>query len=367
MTDPLSSRLDFRVLLVAPNWLGDVVMFSALVEFLHRQRVLPDGSHLVLGLAVRPSWAALFQDDPRLDFLLPVQKPGRHAGLLGGWRLGMDLRAQAPDAVLLGPPSLRAGIAAFCSGANFRIGYAGDGRGSLLTHGLRILPRGERHHSEELVQLGEALFQALGWDEKAKLPDEVLPNLPGCFGFLPEFSSSESPVWLFAPGATYGSAKSWPLDRALEFASEAIHQRKVRLVVVGDTAASDYAQKLAMALAMAPEKDVSGSAGLVDMTGKTDLPQVVSLMKSCQVFIGIDSGLMHLAGALGVPTVGIFGSSNPNWTSPRGVRTRVVTADGFECRPCYLKTCNQKDFCLDTIGPDRIFSAVDALLVPGEK
>jgi heptosyltransferase-2 len=174
-------------------------------------------------------------------------------------------------------------------------------------------------------------------------------------------------VWLFAPGATYGSAKSWPLDRAVEFAAEAIEQRKIRLVVVGDSAASDFARKLAKALSISPENELPGQAGLVDLTGKTDLPQVVSLMKSCEVFVGIDSGLMHLAAALGVATVGIFGSSNPRWTSPRGAKTKVVTAEGFDCRPCYLKTCNQKEFCLDTVGADRIFSAIDELLIPGEQ
>jgi len=366
MTDPAPSGLEFRILLVAPNWLGDVVMFSALIEFLHQQRQLPDGSHLVLGLTVRPAWAPLFEDDPRLDFLLPVLRPGRHAGWLGGPRLGKDIRAKAPDAVLLGPPSLRSGLAAFFSGANLRIGYAGDARGALLTHGTKVPPRGEQHHSQELVQLGRNLFRALGWDEKANQLEDVLPSLPGCLKFQPACANSPAPLWVFAPGATYGSAKSWPLNCAIEFVREAIDQRNARVVVVGDSAASEYAKQLATALAKIPESDLPGGPGLVDLTGKTDLQQVASLLKSSQVFIGNDSGLMHLAGALGVATVGIFGSSNPQWTSPSGHLTRVVVAKGFQCHPCYLKTCNQKEFCLETIKSDQIMAAVDELLVAGD-
>ncbi len=367
MTDPRFSGLEFRVVLVAPNWLGDVVMFSALIEFLHQARKLPEKRNLVFGLAVRPAWAPLFQDDPRLDFLLPVLRPGRHAGLLGGPRLGMDIRTHSPDAVILGPPSFRAGLAAFCSGAKLRIGYAGDGRKALLTHGTKVPARGEQHHSQELVQLGKDLLRVLGCDAAENQVGDVLPTLPGCRKFAPVCTNSPSPLWIFAPGATYGSAKSWPLGRAVDFAAEAIDQRKVRLVVVGDAEASEYAGELALALSKTPESDLPGKAGLVDLTGKTDLQQVAALLKSCEVFVGNDSGLMHLAGALGVATVGIFGSSNPRWTSPLGPRTRVVAADGFDCRPCYLKTCNQKEFCLDTLEAEQIMAAVDELLIVGEQ
>ena len=362
MTDQNPSAFEFRILLVAPNWLGDAVMFSALIEFLHQRRILPDGTQLTLGLAVRPAWAPLFKDDPRLSFLVPVLKPGRHSGLLGGFRLGADFRALNLDAVVLGPPSLRFGLAAFFSGANLRIGYSGDGRGMLLTHGAKILQRGHRHHSDELVQLGKNLFQALGWGEHDFNQADVAATLPGCLEIQPTASSSEAPLWVFAPGATYGSAKSWPLDRAVEFARQAIEERKIRLVVVGDASAANYASELIKALSRQGESQLNGSAGIVDLTGQTDLTQVTGVIKSCEVFVGNDSGLMHLSGALGIPTLGIFGSSNPHWTSPQGSRTAFVVASGFECHPCYLKTCNQKEFCLDTIDSGQIMAAVDKLL-----
>ena len=366
MSDINSSDLDFKVLLVAPNWLGDVVMFSSLIEFLHRNRQLPDGSKLVLGMAVRPSWKPLFENDIRLDFLISVLRPGRHAGILGGPRLGLEMRKFSPNAVILGPPSLRSGLAAFFSGANLRIGYEGDGRSALLTHSVENTVRGESHHSLELTHLGEMFFQALGWDEFADRDKNILPTLPACEEIKPSSTNSTSPIWIFAPGATYGSAKSWPLKPAVDFVRQVIDQRKVRLVVVGDEAASKYAAQLASNLSVEREEAIEGPPGLVDLTGKTDLNQVTALLKSCQVFVGNDSGLMHLSASLGVPTVGIFGSSNPDWTSPQGLRTKVVAAEGFDCRPCYLKVCNQKQFCLETIDSDQIMAAVDELLTSGD-
>ncbi len=354
--------MEFRVLLVAPNWLGDAVMFSALIEYLHQNRILPDGTNLSLSLAVRPAWLPLFANDLRLTSTFSVYRPGRHGGILGGPRLGLDFRALSPHAVVLGPPSLRAGVAAFFSGANLRIGYSSDRRSSLLTHSLKSLPRGEKHHSQELVQLGRTLFKCLGWDELYKKDAVVEPSLPGCDKLRTACSHASTPIWVFAPGATYGSAKSWPENKAIEFIRLAVFERKVRLVIVGDAAASVYARQVADALSLKPESKISGPHGLVDLTGQTNLSEVAALLKSCEVFVGNDSGLMHLAAALQVATIGIFGSSNPDWTNPRGRFSKALVAKGFDCRPCYLKTCNNDKFCLDTIDSHEVMAAVDELI-----
>lgn len=349
-------------MLLAPNWLGDAVMFSALLEFLHEHRNLSDGRKLVFHLAVREAWAPLFKNDNRLESILVVHRGGRHSGILGGWKLGNEIRFHKPDAVVLGPPSFRAGIAAWRSGAPIRVGYKSDGRGLLLTLGIETPVRGSRHHSLELIDLGRALLAELGQHLTASESHSFLPTLPGCVAIQPEASSSPLPIWIFAPGATYGSAKSWPLNNALGFVKTAIMDRGVQLVLLGDAAAKDFARGLADGLDMPLSEKFEGTAGLVDLTGQTDLKQVVSIMKASQVFVGNDSGLMHLAGALGMPTVGLFGSSNPDWTSPVGPRCRAVAAEGFSCRPCYLKNCNQKEFCLDTINASRVLSAVDDVL-----
>ena len=362
MTDARNKGSDLKVLLLAPNWLGDAVMFSALIEFLHQHRQLRDGRRLLLDLAVRPAWAPLFEDDCRLNDLILVQRGGRHSGLFGGWNLGQDFRKLNPDAVLLGPPSLRAGLGAWRSGAALRIGFSGDGRRPLLTHTLPTTTRGTFHHSAELVQLGNLLLKTLGEQESKIQQAEILPKVNGCDSIPAAVLDSATPVWVLAPGATYGSAKSWPLVRSMEFVKIAMEDHGKRVVLLGDAAASKFAEGLARGLDLHLEQNLSGGHGLVDLTGQTDLRQVVSILKSSQAFVGNDSGLMHLSASLGVPTVGVFGSSNPHWTSPKGERTAVVNAEGFECRPCYRKSCNQKEFCLDAVSAQSVWEKLDHLL-----
>jgi lipopolysaccharide heptosyltransferase II len=148
----------------------------------------------------------------------------------------------------------------------------------------------------------------------------------------------------------------------MDFARLAIQERKVRLILLGDSAATAFADELAQGLNISKEDELEGAAGLVDLTGQTDLPRVVSILKSSQVFVGNDSGLMHLAAALGIPTVGVFGSSNPDWTRPIGSRTLPLVVKGFSCHPCYLKVCNQKEFCLDSIPAGDVLQGIDGLL-----
>ena len=362
MTENRQPGPEVKVLLLAPNWLGDAVMFSALVEFLHQNRVLPDGRKTEIQLAVRSAWAPVFAEDPRLSQVFIVQRDGRHSGLMGGLKLGQDFRQLNPHAIILGPPSLRAGIAGWRSGAAMRVGYGGDGRNILLTHSLATPTRGIFHHSVELVKLGELFLQGLWSPNHHHENAEFYPTLPGCDSIAAALLKPTTPLWVLAPGATYGSAKSWPLSRSMDFVKTAIQKHGKRVVLLGDSAASAFAKGLAEGLDLSLEQKLDGKPGLVDFTGRTDLQKVVSILKSCQVFVGNDSGLMHLAAALEVPTVGVFGSSNPQWTSPMGPRTQVVHPEGFDCRPCYRKSCNQKEFCLDTITAESVMHAVDLLI-----
>jgi heptosyltransferase-2 len=164
-----------------------------------------------------------------------------------------------------------------------------------------------------------------------------------------------------APGATYGLAKTWPLDCALDFCRQCLSEG-AELLLLGDQAARGFARDLVEGLAEPVRSEVEGRPGVVDLTGKTDLPQVAGILQTLHGYAGNDSGLMHVAAALGVPTVGIFGSSNPGWTRPLGPFCRTVVAEGFPCHPCYLKTCNQAEFCLASISGQQVYSELQELM-----
>lgn len=368
MIDPSGKHGPLRLLVLAPNWLGDVVMTTPLLSFLHDNRETVSqaaGVPLTLCLGVRRAWAGLFRDDERIDELLVLERGGRNGGFRGAFRLGSTLKQGGFDAVILGPPSLRTGWAARWSGIPCRVGYRTDARSLLLNHGVAPRKRGSLHYSREMIHLGHVWLKTLGLGKDEILDRDWTSSLPGCDPLPDAELGNDRPVWAVAPGTTYGEAKTWPVERLADFLRKATSKAEIRFVFLGDGAAREFSTRLKEMVTGAWSDDPRKPATFVDLTGKTDLIAAVQALKASRVFIGNDSGLMHLAAALGLPTVGIFGSSNPDWTAPLGEKTRTVFPGGFPCRPCYRKTCNQQTFCLDTVSADTVLSVVNSLVGDG--
>jgi heptosyltransferase-2 len=367
-----SRRQPCRILLVAPNWLGDLVMTLPVLDWLAAARLAPGAPGFSLSVAVRAAWAPLLAGDQRLDSLLVTERPGAHAGLSGAARQAAVWRSGRFDAALLGPPSLRVAVVAAAAGIPLRIGHRGDLRSPLLSRALPRAPRGSRHFSQEMLDLARALARELGWTDAVVSAAEAAPpaHLAGvAAGARP--APGGRPLWSLGAGATFGPAKTWPPARAAEFV-RAVAAAGGRVLVLGDESAAPLvaairAQTAGLSWARG-EAAVAGEPGadVVDLAGATDLAGVVGWLRASAAYVGNDSGLMHLAAALGVATVGLFGSSNPDWTRPLGPRAVALAADGFACRPCYRRTCNQNAFCLDTIDGRHVHEVALALLSGGE-
>ncbi len=350
-----------RLLVLAPNWLGDVVMQTPLLSLLHEYRgrvTAATGRTVRIHLGVRRAWADLFRDDPRVDELIILERDRRHRGLRGTFRLANILRQGGYEAILLGPPSLRTGMAAWMARIPRRVGYRSDGRSPFLTTGLSPEPRGSLHYSLEMIGLGRAWLDSLGVGIIESLDKEIPTTLPGCDSLPPADMGGGLPVWSVAPGTTYGEAKTWPVARMGDFLELAINKAGVRVALLGDEAARGFTLRLRERFNEYWSEDPLSGAAILDLTGKTELLTAAGILKASSAFIGNDSGLMHLAAALGRPTVGVFGSSNPDWTAPLGRHARAIVPAGFSCRPCYLKTCNQAEFCLDTVNAETVLAAV---------
>jgi len=355
-----------RVLVVMPNWLGDLVMATPLLDVLH-QACDNAGEPLCIYACVRRRWAPLLARDPRLTAVLPYERMGRHLGLKGIGRLAASWRKADVDSVILCPPSLRVGLVSALAGIRQRIGYAAGGRRLLLTRALKtVKPRGTMHHTEELLALGAAFLEECGWARGTVSP--AMPSLPGLDHILPTNPGEGPPVWILAPGATYGPAKTWPINRVAEFLELAVSGEKVRVAIVGDTATTEFVRQLQHSTEHLDWRhDLPGEAGVIDMVGGTTLVDLAGLLRGAAAFLGNDSGVMHLSAALGVPTLGLFGSSSQAWTEPRGVRAQALVATGFDCQPCFRKTCNQPTFCLDTLGGEAVMTALKELQQAGDE
>lgn len=359
-----------RILIVAPNWLGDAVMITPLLTRLDTWRRAAGGPRLVVALSVREAWAHLFAGDPRLDELLVTERPGRHDGLRGLVAQAVRWRQGRFDAVLLGPPSLRAALTAAIAGIPLRIGHRGDGRTLLLTRALRRAPRGTRHFTREMMDLGDALGSAWALAPRAPAGDAPLATSLATVAVAAEAVGSR-PLWAVGPGTTFGPAKNWPAGPLGAFVAAAVAGQGVRVVMLGDAGAAPALAEIraswpalrwtCAADAVAAQAD----ADVIDLTGRTSLVEAVGWLGRAQLYVGNDSGLMHVAAAMGTPTVGLFGSSSPEWTRPVGPRVAVIAAEGFACRPCYRRTCNQPVFCLATVDAGRVLAAARDLLADG--
>jgi heptosyltransferase-2 len=350
-----------RILVVMPNWLGDLIMATPLLDLLWRAGDTAGGG-LALHAVVRRRWMPLLSRDPRLARVVAYERSGRHAGWRGIPRLAADWRAEDAHAVVICPPSLRMGLVAAMARIPRRIGYATGGRGPLLTLGLSpVRPRGALHHSDELRRLGLALLEVLG----LRPPEDAvaMPTLPGLDDLAPAPRVDGPPLWVLAPGATYGPAKTWPVDRVAEFLDLAVADGGVRVVIVGDTATSGFAAELrARSERLGWRRELAGGPGVIDLVGNTTLMDLAELLKGASGFLGNDSGVMHLAATLGTPTLGLFGSSSAEWTAPRGRFALALTASGFTCQPCFRKTCNREVFCLDTLTGLEVYGALRRLV-----
>lgn len=356
-----SSSLAATLLVVLPNWLGDVIMAGDLLGSLAAWRDR-EGRSLALHVSIRRRWQPLVAGDRRLAGVHVYERTGRHAGWSGAPRLAREWRGLRVDAAVIAPPSWRTAAVATLAGIPRRIGAAGDGRSPLLTHAVRwTRPRGRVHHADELQSLAAAALADLGL--AIATPPAAGTLWPALAQVRPMALPAGPPLWILAPGATYGPAKIWPLAHQADWLRESVRGRDRRVVVIGDQASGEQARALREVTAgLGWSSAPSGDPGVVDLTGRTTLPELIAWLRAAEAFVGNDSGVMHLAAALGVATVGVFGSSSVAWTAPRGSRAVAVAAEGFSCQPCFRRECNQPRFCLETVTAAQVLDVLDELL-----
>jgi heptosyltransferase-2 len=228
-----------------------------------------------------------------------------------------------------------------------RIGYSGEGRSALLT-------RSPRQPGRDLPMIERYLRLLQSPGAVSEIPRLVMsPERSGAvlrhFGLSPD-----RPILALCPGAEYGPAKRWPAAHFARLA-ELLHERDARsqIVVLGSGSERALAEEIAAASG-APVRCLAGS---------TTLDEVIALLAHSAGVVTNDSGLMHIAAALGRPQVAIFGSSDPRHTPPRSARAQVLWLH-LECSPCFQRVCPLGHLnCLRQITPDQVRTALDLAIV----
>ena len=329
-----------RILIRLPNWLGDLLMARPLLHALRRARpaarIVAVGDGALLGLIA---------SEHVVDELHPWPRERRERDAL--LRV---LRAAPADVALVLPPSFSSALFAWRAAARERVGYRHEWRAPLLTRALRRPARGDRHLSREYLDLGAALDPTLG--EAARRPATAAPPLalpPGAASRAAEAlaRAGDGPprLAILGPGARYGPAKRWGVSRFAATGS-ALAARGFRVLACG--AASERAECEAVAAAAGP--------GVTSLAGATDLATQAALCARAAVVLCNDSGLAHLAAAVGAPTVAIFGSTSSAWTAPLGARVRVIQRAPV-CAPCFQRTCRIGYRCLEAVEVGAVLGA----------
>jgi heptosyltransferase-2 len=340
--DPLA-----RVVIRAPNWLGDAVMALPALAALRRHWA---SAHLTL--AAVPAVAALFREDTdaRPDRVIDLPRPTSAAVAV--------LEGEGFDAGVLLPNSLRSAWQFWRAGIPQRWGYATSGRSLLLTRRAAVPRRGVIHQTDYYRRLVTGLGVACEPDA----PPRIAPHAPSAeraHALLVQHGIADiaAPLVGFAPGAAYGQAKQWAPDRMAAVAARLARDRHATIVLVGASHDRDAARAIESWLRVhAP--DVGGR--VVNLAGRTSLGALVGVIARMDAFLSNDSGAMHVAAALGRPVVAVFGPTDERATRPIGSH-QVLSVPVF-CRPCLLRDCPIDHRCMKRITIDAVHSAMIAAL-----
>ncbi len=315
-----------RLLLRVPNWVGDAVMSLPVLAGL--THLFPAAQVTVLA---SPRVAPLYADQPGVAEVLPYPAGWER------WRTLLGLRGKFDLALAL-PNSFESALGLWLTRTPHRVGYAANGRSSLLTAGLKGRKRLQGLH-QVFYYLG--LLEALGPVCSFFPPNLRLSEKERAEGknfLISQGLHSGSPWVGLAPGAAYGPAKRWPAQRFAAVGDTLQQKFQAGLVLLGGPADKEAAV----------EVQLSGRGRFINLAGKTTLRQALVVLSHLQLLITNDSGMMHAAAALGVPVVAIFGSTDPAATRPFTNRATIIHHH-LPCSPCLERTCTQDYACLTEI------------------
>jgi heptosyltransferase-2 len=334
-----------KLVILAPNWLGDAVMALPLIRDLHRAWPLT-----AITVAARSSVAPLYSMVCAVHDTLVLEGSGGRQSIVNAAANASRLAAGGFDAALLLPNSFLAAWLAWRANVPERWGIARDLRGRLLT---RAIPRPRRygHQVEYYKSIGAALgLASVDAHAGIDVPESVMQR--GRALIAESGIADGARFVVIAPGAAYGRAKQWPVDRFGELCRLLAGQGLPTVAVGAKGDASSC-------------RDVARQAPLVDLCGRTDLPTLAAIMASAAAVVSNDSGAMHLAAAVGARVVAVFGPTDDQKTSPLpGSSTAppatVITAKVW-CRPCMLRECPIDHRCMTRITAPQVLAAVTQL------
>ena len=333
-----------RIIVKEVNWLGDVVMSLPALRSVRRS--FP-AAHLAI--LIKRELASLFDGVRWLDEVIPYSVARGLRGISDRLSIAAAVRSRNFDLAVLFPNSFESALWMTMARVPRRAGYMTDARSAMLTHKASPPPDAMSGHQVHywLAMVRETIGAIGDPNDFALEPDEVA--VQKMHAWLDSRRKREdSRTIAIAPAAAFGPAKEWPAMQFVTLINKLADNHNIECVLVGAPGERSRCDQIAAAT----------HHGAMVAAGETSIGELVALLSIVDGFVGNDSGAMHVSAALGRPTVGIFGSTNPERTGPLGPKTRVLWRH-LECAPCLQRTCRFGHYnCLGEITPDNVLQAL---------
>jgi len=339
-----------KIMIRATNWVGDAIMALPALRAIRQRH--PDAN---ISIVARPYVADIYREQQVCDELIPYDPNGDHRGWSGREKLIADLRSRNFDVALLLQNAFDAAWLAWRAQIPQRIGYARDARTLLLTKAIPVPKSGEIPSHEKFYYL--ELLRRAGWLDQ--LPDEPHITLRvsdaarqrASQTLLEDGARPHALRIAVGAGASYGSAKCWPPDRFAKALNSVLSHADADIILFGTPAELPVSAAIASELQRAP----------INLTGKTSIADLPALLSQCHLFLGNDSGAMHVAAAVGLPVVVVFGPTDPDGTAPVTPRLTIVQQKPY-CSPCFLRRCPTDHRCMTAVTPAMVDTALQSAL-----
>ena len=325
-----------KILIIAPAWLGDMVMAHSLIQVLHAREDSPR-----ISILAPASTLQITELMPEIQhrFLMPAGHG--QFGMKARFQLARQLRADHFDEAYVLPNTWKSALIPFLARIPKRIGWKGEHRYLLLNDLC--------HHVEQFPLMVER-YVALSKEiapfpfPHLVVPETLRQSVKDRFNL-----DLTRPILILSPGAAFGPAKRWPTEYFAELATVKLDAGAQVLIIGGKTEIP------------LTEEIKAIEPRVQSFVGQTSLLEMAAILSYATEVLTNDSGPMHIAASLGVPTFAIFGSSSPGFTPPLGEKTHIIEKQGLSCRPCFQRECPLKHLaCLKDISPQEVLAKMAA-------
>lgn len=324
-----------KILVRATNWIGDAIMSIPALRAIREK--WPEAEITMLA---RPWVAEIYRGQEFVDRVIALT--ARSGNPIAIEQAAESLRAEQFDCAVLLQNAFSAAWLVWRARIPQRIGYARNGRSILLTKAIAVPKHGEIAAHEAYYYL--TLLQRAGWLESIPKVEQIALRLTAEASQAAEKRLQDAGLLAgkkrvaVAPGAAYGSAKCWPAERFAAVADGLVDDFGAGVVLFGSKSEIDICRQITKSMRHRP----------VNLAGQTSTSELPALFSRCHLFVGNDSGAMHVAAAVGVPVVAVFGSTDLEGTAPVTARRNIIQHK-VACSPCFLRECPIDHRCMERV------------------